>query len=95
MPLSKQELVDTEKFDPTNRLFTMGCHMPVMCYMGGPNATSRSPDAVVRRNRRSEQRGWDLHGYRRAQWEVGHPSTSAPDRSWPQAASRGGGASSS
>ena len=57
MPVVKQKPVQTEMFDPTNKMFTKGAHMPVMVWFGGPEASRRSPHARIQRAIKCPRRG--------------------------------------
>ena len=57
MPVAKQKPVQTEMFDPTNKMFTKGAHMPVMVWFGGPGASRRSPHARIQRAIKCPRRG--------------------------------------
>ena len=58
MPVSRQKLVDDNKFDPRAQMFKGGAHMPLMIFLGSSSAGRRTPAAQMRREERAERRGW-------------------------------------
>ena len=54
----KQKLILLQQFDPDFNLFRRGAHMPLMIYVGSPRNTRRTRDALARREKRAENRGW-------------------------------------
>ena len=55
----KQQLVKRDKFDPSDRYFRGGAHMPLMVFIGKKNGTRRKPDALARRQVKADKRGYN------------------------------------
>ena len=53
---TKSKLLDPKKWDATQTLFKSGGHMPLIGYFG--NISSRSQDALQKREAASVRRGW-------------------------------------
>ena len=83
-PACKQKLTGTNMFDPGNRLFKAGSHMPIVSVLGDASAGRRKADKVTKRADRAKQRRWDkarIDAHRRAQSGSGRGGGNAAGKS--------------
>ena len=68
LPPFRQKLVSTELFDPQERFFHRGAHMPLMGFIGSSGDNRRTPEAQRRRTFKATLRGqWQVE--KRQPWQ--------------------------
>ena len=56
---SKQKFVKFEQFDPDERMFQSGAHVPLMIFVGANSDGRRKPESQTLRNKEAGARRWD------------------------------------
>ena len=54
MPIATQKHINVQYFDPAQKLFKMGVHMPLLVFLG--DKARRNPEAIQRREERARGR---------------------------------------